>query len=97
VLARAFGITPHHVSKIHSTARKVQKPPHPPVALPEDQERSVLQFIQSGFMSGNDVTYREILNLVEERFQKTVTYGWLASFLDLRQDSLIRTVVKPHE
>jgi hypothetical protein len=37
------------------------------------------------------------LNLVEERFQQTVTYGWLALFLDRWQDNIIRTVVKPQE
>jgi hypothetical protein len=76
---------------------KSNYPPHPPLKLNEDQERSVLEFIQNGFTSGNYVTQREILNLVEERFQKTVTSGWLASFLDRWQDHIIRTVVKPQE
>jgi hypothetical protein len=43
VLARALGITRQHVAKIPSKARQVQKPPHPPVKLNEDEERAVLQ------------------------------------------------------
>jgi hypothetical protein len=36
-LARVFGCTPQHVSKIGSKARKVQKPPHSPLKLNEDR------------------------------------------------------------
>jgi hypothetical protein len=43
------------------------------------------------------VTQREILSFVEEHFQKTVTYGWLASFLERREGIVIRATVVPQE
>jgi hypothetical protein len=39
------------------------------------------------------VTQREILSFVEEHFQKTVTYGSLASFLERWEAIVIRTTV----
>jgi transposase len=81
-LAKVFGITPHRVLKIRSKARKSQKPPDRPLKLNEEQEASVLQCVHNGFLSGNYVTQREIVNFVEEHFRQTVTYGWLASFLE---------------
>jgi transposase len=81
------------VSKIRSRSRKPQKPPHCPLKLDEAQEKSVLQFLQDGFTSGKYVTQREFLSFVEEHFQKTVTYGWLASFLELWESIVIRTTV----
>jgi hypothetical protein len=47
--------------------------------------------------SGKYVTQREILSFVEEHFQKTVTYGWLASFLERWEGIVIRTTVVPQE
>jgi hypothetical protein len=55
VLAWIFGITPHHVSKVRSKARKPQKPPPHPLKSDETQEQSVLQFVQDGFTSGKYV------------------------------------------
>jgi transposase len=69
------------MSKVRSKARKPQTVHHP-LKLDEAQEKSVLQFVQDGFISGKCVTQREILSFVEEHFQKTVIYGWLASFLE---------------
>jgi hypothetical protein len=43
------------------------------------------------------VTQREILSLVEEHFQKTVTYGWLASLLEGQEGVVIRAIVVPQE
>jgi transposase len=62
--------------------------PHHPLELDESQEKSFLQFVQDGFTSGKYVTQREIMSFVEEHFQETVTYGWLASFLE-RWDGIV--------
>jgi hypothetical protein len=43
------------------------------------------------------VTQREILSFVEEHFQKTVTYGWLESFLERWEGIVIRMTVVPQE
>jgi hypothetical protein len=39
------------------------------------------------------MTQRKILSFVEEHFQKTVTYDWLASFLERCEGTIIRTTV----
>jgi hypothetical protein len=81
VLARIFVITPHSVSKVRCRARKPQNRHHP-LKLDEAHEKSVLQFVQDGSTSGKYVIQREVLSFFEEHFQKTVTYGWLAPFLE---------------
>jgi hypothetical protein len=96
VFARTFGIPPHHVLKVRSKARKPQKG-HRALRLDKAQEKSVLQFVQDGFTSGKYVTQKEILSFVEEHFQKTVTYGWLTSFLERWVGIIIRTTVMPQE
>jgi transposase len=97
VLAKVFGITPRHVSKVRSKARKLQKPPHQPLKLSEEQEASVLQFVHNGFLSGNSVIQREILNFVKEHFRQTVTYGCLGSFLERWEAEIGWTVIRPQE
>jgi hypothetical protein len=87
---------PHHVSKVRSKARKPQTPHRPP-KLDEAQEKSVLQFVQDGLTSGKYVTQREILSLPEKHYQQTVTYDWLASFLERWEGIVIRTTVVPQE
>jgi hypothetical protein len=39
----------------------------------------------------------EILSFVEEHFQKTIAYGWFASFLGRWEGIIIRTTVVPEE
>jgi hypothetical protein len=73
------------------------KTPDRPLKLDEAQEKSVLQFVQYGFTSREYVTQREILSFVEEHFRKTVTYGWLASFLERWEGIVIRTTVVAQE
>jgi hypothetical protein len=63
--------------------------------LTKPKKKSVLQLVQDGFTSGKYVTQREILSFNEEHFQKTVTYGWLASFLERWEGIVIRTTVVP--
>jgi hypothetical protein len=84
------------VSKVCSKARKSQKN-HRPLKLDETHEKPVLQFVQDGFTSGKYVAQRGVLSFVNEHFQKTVTYGWLASFMERWEGIVIRTTVVPQE
>jgi hypothetical protein len=43
------------------------------------------------------VTKREVLSFLAESFGKTVTHGWLASFLDRWSDHITRTVISLQE
>jgi hypothetical protein len=97
VLGRISQIAPQHVAKILFKSRNSSTPAHRPLTLEDDQEISVLIFIHSGFSAGNSVTQREVLSFVVESFGKTVTHGWLSSFLDRWSDHITRTVVSPQE
>jgi hypothetical protein len=97
VLGRIFQIAPQYVVKILCKSRNSSRPPHRPFTLEEDQEISVLDFIRHGFSAGNYVAQREVLSFIAESFGKTVTHGWLSSFLDCWSDHITRTVVSPQE
>jgi hypothetical protein len=73
------------------------RPLHRPLTLEEDQEIYVLDFIGHGFSAGSYVTQREVLSFLAENFGKTVTHGWLSSYLDPWSDYITRTVVSPQE
>lgn len=96
-LARVFEISSHQVSVVRSRGAKPDKPAHRPLSLNPQQEELILQFIEQGFSSGQYVTQRELLSFVENNFRKTLTYGWLASFLERWADHIARVVVSPQE
>jgi hypothetical protein len=45
-----------------------------PLALDPDQEADIVRFIRERFGSQNFATQRDVVNYVEERFNKTLTY-----------------------
>jgi hypothetical protein len=52
-----------------------KKEPHRPLALDPDQEADIVHFIREQFGSQNYAITRNVLNYVEERFNKAITYG----------------------
>jgi hypothetical protein len=52
-----------------------KKKPHRPLVLDPDQEADIVCFIRERFGSQNYATQRNVLHYVEERFNKTATYG----------------------
>jgi hypothetical protein len=82
VLAQVFGIEPSHVRKIRSRAEKKTKPPYRPAALNEDQTATVITFTENGNRTRNYVTQRDVLSFIETNFQKSLSYQWMASFLN---------------
>jgi hypothetical protein len=81
----------------HRAQMKKKKEPHRPLALDPDQEADVVRFIRERFGSQNYATQRDVLNYVEERFNKTLTYGWMKRFLDRHKSDVSDVTVTPHE
>jgi hypothetical protein len=71
--------------------------PQRPLALDPDQEADIVCFIREQLGSQNYATHRDILNYVEERFNKTLTYGWMKRFLDRRKTEVSGVTVAPQE
>jgi hypothetical protein len=97
VLGRIFQIAPQHVAKILCKSRNSSRHPHRLLTLEEDQEIFVLDFTRHEVSEGNYMTQREVLSFVAESFGKTVTHGWLSSFLGPWSDHITQTVVLPQE
>jgi hypothetical protein len=64
-LAAEFMIEGSHLRKIRRKAQNKPKAAHRPLALTEDEESAVIRLIRDGNSSGNDVTQRDVLNVVE--------------------------------
>jgi hypothetical protein len=70
-----------------------KREPHRPLALGPDREADIVRFIREQFGS----TQRDVLNYVEERFNKTLTYGWVTQFLDRHKREVSVVRVAPQE
>jgi hypothetical protein len=92
-----FGLSPESVRKALSKWRRGLKLPPRPLSLTLEQEQATCDFIQEGCGTGNDVTQQDVLNFVEERFGRTLTQGWIASFLSRRALEVAKVVVFPQE
>jgi hypothetical protein len=77
-----FNINSDNVRQIRHRARMKKKEPHRPLALDPDQEADIVRCIRERFRSQNYATQRDVLNFVEQQFNKTLTYGWMKRFLD---------------
>jgi hypothetical protein len=62
-----------------------------------EQELLVCDSICEGSQTGNDVTQRELLSFLEERFHVTLTYGWISTFLSRHSEKVRRAIVSPRE
>jgi hypothetical protein len=81
-IAMIFNISADNICHIRHRARMKKKEPHRPMALDPDQKADILRFIRERFGSQNYAAQRDALNYVEERCNKTLTYGWIKRFLD---------------
>jgi hypothetical protein len=61
-LGQLFMIEASHVRKIRNKAKTKPKAAHRPLALSEEQELLIIQFIRHVLASGNYVTQRDVLN-----------------------------------
>jgi hypothetical protein len=81
-IAMIFNINADNVRQIRRRARMNKTEPDRPRALDPDQVVDIVRFIRERFGSQNYATQRDVLNCVEERFNKTLTYGRMKRFLD---------------
>ena len=73
--------------------RKIKKPVGRPLALSENQEKQLIDFIISKKETGKFMIQRQILNYIEEVFEKILTTGWLSSFLSRNSNIIIKTTI----
>jgi transposase len=96
-IAMIFNISADNVRQIRHRARMKKKKSHRPLALDPDQEADIVRFIRERFGSQNYATQRDVLNYVEERFNKTLIYGWMKRFLDRHKSEVSGVTVAPQE
>jgi hypothetical protein len=97
MVAEIFNLTPSGVRTIRPKAKKTGKVPYRPLKLGEDQEAAVCEMIREAAHTGNYVTQREVLNFAEREFRKTLTYGWIDSFLHRNAGEIRRVALAPQE
>ena len=97
LISTLFNISEGNVRKIFSKLRKIKKPVGRPLALSENQEKQLIDFIISKKETGEFMTQRQILNYIEEVFEKILTTGWLSSFLSRNSNIIIKTTIYPQE
>jgi transposase len=100
-LAEIYQISEGHVRRIRCAARKKEeKKPQPvgrPRKLSEDQEKEILDWILDLGSSLRYPTKREVLDEIENRYGKALSYGWLHDFLGRYREEVACTKVFPQE
>jgi hypothetical protein len=67
------------------------------LTLTSEQEEILCERVREGCRSGNFVTQRELLNVIEEQFHRALTYRWVDAFLARHSAEIARVVVSPQE
>jgi hypothetical protein len=100
-LAELYQISEGHIRRLRCLSRKKQVTPSRPVGRPhkltDDQERELITTILSAASDLNFLTKRAVLDLVEHRYGKLLTYGWMHTFLARHQDEIGLARVHPQE
>jgi hypothetical protein len=96
-LADVFDLTRDRVRRVLAKWKNTRGAAHRPMSLTIEQEQIVCAFIRDGSDTGNYVTQRQLLNYIEENFQKTLTYGWVESFLSRHAEEVKSADVSPRE
>jgi hypothetical protein len=96
-IAMILNINSENVRQIQHRARVKKKESHRPLALDPDQEADIVRFIRERFGSQNYGSQRDVLNYVEERFNKILTYGWMKRFLDRHKSEVSGVTITPQE
>jgi hypothetical protein len=96
-VANLFNCRAENIRQIRHRALTKRKQPYRPLTLAPEQEKDVVRFIHERFQSHNSVTQRELLTYVEEKFAKTLRYGWMQRFLDRHKSQIGPTIVQPQE
>jgi hypothetical protein len=71
-IAMISNISADNVRQIRHRAQMKKKESHRPLALDPDKKADIFRFIRERFGSQNYATQRDMLNYVEERFNKTL-------------------------
>lgn len=94
-LAVIFNITPSIVSKVLSKAKTNQKEIGRPLKINPDHEKIVVEEILAKRETYDFMSIGQIIDFIEVTFQKTVTKGWVNSFIFRHKNELAKTVIEP--
>jgi transposase len=100
-LASIYDISVGHVKKLlHAARRRKESPPpirgRPPI-LTEDQERELVTLLSSTPPNRQFFTKRELLDEVERRYGKILTYGWVETFLARHSEQITTATIHAQE
>ena len=97
LLSTVFQIKEGNVRKIMCKARKSKKQHGRPFIFDAETELIIVTEIRTKKDTHEFMTQSQILRYIEENFNKSLTYGWLNTFIGRHQDSIKKTVVSPQE
>jgi hypothetical protein len=100
-LSEVYEISEGHIRRLRCVARKKEEMPDRPVGRPckltDEQERDVVERILAAANDQKFLTKREVLDEIENRYGKVLTYGWLHHFLARHEDKIGCATVHPQE
>jgi hypothetical protein len=98
-LVTIYQISKGRVRRIRCVARKkhLNQPIDRPHKLTDDQEREVIEMLLTTVNEPNFPNKREVLNEIENRYHKVLTYGWIREFLRHHQDAIAYVTVRSQE
>ena len=92
-----FNISESQVRKIICKSKKDPKQVGRPFIFNEETENLIVAEIRSKRNTHDFMTLSQILKYVEKNFNKSLTYGWLNTFISRHQNSIKKTVVSAQE
>jgi hypothetical protein len=100
-LATIYQISEGHSRWIRCIARKREEYSSQAIGrshkLPDDHEREVMEMILTAANDLNFPARHELLDEIENRYHKVLTYGWIHEFLRRHQDEITYLTVRPLE
>lgn len=97
LLSIMFNISESQVRKIICKSKKDPKQVGRPFIFNEETENLIVAEIRSKRNTHDFMTLSQILKYVEKNFNKSLTYGWLNTFISRHQNSIKKTVVSAQE
>lgn len=96
-LSLVFDMRESNIRKVLCKARKKNRKIGRPLSLTEDQENMIIEEIVSKRTTFDFLTPNQILSFTEENTGKTITRGWLNSFIFRHSDVIANTYLNPQD
>jgi hypothetical protein len=76
---------------VYRTLQRGLEQPGPPGrhnALDEESEQALVAMLLEAFRAAGPMNKKQRLHIVQERYRKTATRGWVSAFIDRHLDAL---------